>query len=93
MRVGTLEVELVWPFGVGRCGRADEETALLLLLLLLARPGSSEPGDERAEGAMFETRDFVTGSEGSGPVGGAIDGRDGRGSVWLVIPAVYLFKC
>lgn len=86
VRVGTLEAELVWVFGLGRCGRAEEETALLAVVLL-ARAGSSEPGDEREAGAIFETRDFATGSEGSGPVGGAMDGRDGRGRVWLVIAA------
>lgn len=84
--VGTLEAEFVWPL-VGRCG---EETALLLLLL--ARAGSSEPdGCRRAGAPPFETRDFATGSEGSGPVGGAIDGRDGRGSVWLVILVSFVF--
>jgi len=30
---------------------------------------------------MFEWRVFATGSEGNGPVGGAIEGREGRGSV------------
>lgn len=93
VRVGKLEAELVWPLGSpGRCGSAEEETALLaaavllLLLLLAARAGSSEPGEERAEvGAVFETRVFATGSEGSGPVGGAMDGREGRGRVWLVM--------
>lgn len=76
--VGTLEVELVWPLVAGRWG---EETALLLL----ARAGSSEPSDGREADPTFETRDFATGSEGSGPVGGAMDGRDGRGSAWLVM--------
>lgn len=89
VRVGKLEAELVWPLGSpGRCGSAEEETALLaaVLLLLAARAGSSEPGEERAEvGAVFETRVFATGSEGSGPVGGAMDGREGRGRVWLVM--------
>lgn len=47
--------------------------------------------DGREAGPTFETRDFATGSEGSGPVGGAIDGRDGRGSVWLVM--FFLLAC
>ena len=29
----------------------------------------------------MEGRDLATGIEGSGPVGGAMDGRDGRGRV------------
>lgn len=32
---------------------------------------------------MLEWRVLGTGSEGSGPVGGAIEGREGRGSVVL----------
>lgn len=87
VRVGTLEAEFVWVFCMGRCGRADDETALLAAVVLLGRAGSSEPGDERAAGVIFETRDFATGSEGSGPVGGAMEGRDGRGRVWLAIAA------
>ena len=31
-------------------------------------------------GPALELRDFATGSDGKGPVGGAIEGRDGRGS-------------
>jgi len=86
LRVGRVEVELVWPLGVGRMGRAEEDTALLL-----ARAGSSEPGEEREAGLMFEMRDFATGSEGSGPVGGAIEGRDGRGSEWFAMMRVCFF--
>lgn len=80
-RVGRLEVEFVWPLGMGRCGRADEETARVDLL------GSSEAGEEREDGEAEATRDLGTGSEGSGPVGGAMDGREGRGREWLVMAA------
>ena len=44
---------------------------------MLAAPGSSEL---RVVGPTWELRDLGTGSEGKGPVGGAIEGRDGRGS-------------
>lgn len=40
-------------------------------------PGSSEGRDV---GPALALRDFATGSEGSGPVGGAIEERAGRGS-------------
>lgn len=43
----------------------------------MAGLGSSEL---RVVGPTFELRDLGTGSEGSGPVGGAIEGREGRGS-------------
>jgi hypothetical protein len=39
--------------------------------------GSNEP---RGAAPMLELLDFATGNEGKGPVGGAIDGRAGRGS-------------
>lgn len=80
VRVGRLEAEFVWPFP-DRWGRADEETALLATAGL----GSSEPGEARDAGLTLETRDFAMGSEGSGPVGGAMEGREGRGSEWLVM--------
>lgn len=51
----------------------------------MANAGRSEPGEEREAGLTLEARDFATGNEGSGPVGGAIEGREGRGSVWLVM--------
>lgn len=74
--VGTLEAELVWPFDDGRWGSAETDTAR-------ADAGVANIEDEevRDAGPMFETRDLGTGSDGRGPVGGAIEGRDGRGSV------------
>jgi hypothetical protein len=80
--VGTLEVELAWAFG-GRWGKAEEDTARAVVVggirdaaepLLLE---ATEPFIEPTEFFL----DFVTGSEGRGPVGGLSDGRDGRGSV------------
>jgi hypothetical protein len=44
---------------------------------VLMAEGSNEP---RGDAPMFELLDFATGNEGRGPVGGAIDGRAGRGS-------------
>lgn len=43
----------------------------------------------------MELLDFGTGSEGKGPVGGAIEGRDGRGSELadMVNGVARLFKC
>lgn len=52
----------------------------------MAGEGSNEE-ELRVVGPMLETRDFLgTGSDGRGPVGGAIDGRAtaGRGSVAMV---------
>jgi hypothetical protein len=43
--------------------------------------GRSELDGLRWATPMFEWRVFATGSEGKGPVGGAIEGREGRGSV------------
>jgi hypothetical protein len=78
--VGRVD-ECAWFFGEGRWGRAEEDTARVAI----AEPGSS---DAREEGVTLEARDFATGSEGSGPVGGAIEGREGRGSEWLVMVVV-----
>jgi hypothetical protein len=36
-------------------------------------------------GRTFEVRDLATGSEGKGPVGGAMEGLDGRG---IVLPDI-----
>jgi hypothetical protein len=83
-----LEVELVWPFGVGRCGRAEDETARIPD----AGEESSEGGDGREAGLLLGCLDFGTGNEGRGPVGGAIEGRDGRGSVVVVIVSVSCSK-
>lgn len=73
------EVELCdeegFLFAIGRVGRADEDTARLAL----AVAGSSELWVVRDAVPTLETRDFATGNEGSGPVGGATEGRDGRG--------------
>lgn len=63
----------------GLCGNADEETARLATAGL----GSSEVDGARWATPMLECRVFATGSEGRGPVGGAIEGRDGRGSVFV----------
>lgn len=79
--VGIVEVEFVWPFAVGRWGRAEEETARFAV----ASPGRSELEAVREAGLMFEALDFATGRAGSGPVGGAIEGREGRGSEWFVM--------
>lgn len=76
VRVGTLEVELVCP-RAGRCGNTEDDTARLPV----AGEGSSDADEVRDAGLTLETRDLATGSEGRGPVGGAIEGRDGRGSV------------
>jgi hypothetical protein len=76
--VGKVEDEWVWFFGEGRCGSAEEDTARLAML----DAGSS---DARAAGLALGPRDFATGSEGSGPVGGAIEGREGRGSACVVM--------
>lgn len=46
----------------------------------MAGLGSSEL---RVVGPTFEFRDFATGNEGRGPVGGAIEGREGRGSEFV----------
>jgi len=81
LSVGTVDDEYVWWFGEGRCGSAEEDTARLAM----PAPGSSEA---REAGVTLETRDFATGSEGSGPVGGAMEGREGRGSEWLVMMLV-----
>ena len=59
--------------GPGLCVTPDVDTARFAEAGL----GSMEP---RVEGPTLELLDFATGSEGSGPVGGAIDGLDGRGS-------------
>ena len=67
----------MWPFGVGRWGSTEDETARFAV----AGEGSNEAEGVRDAGLAFETRDLATGSEGRGPVGGAIEGRDGRGSV------------
>lgn len=49
---------------------------------MLPVPGSSEARVVvvAVAGPALELRDFATGSDGKGPVGGAIEGRDGRGS-------------
>lgn len=60
-----------------RYDSADDDTARLATGAL----GRSEPEGLRCTTPMFEWRVFATGSEGRGPVGGAIDGREGRGSV------------
>lgn len=70
-RTGT-EGEVVCR-GPGRAGSAEEETALIAVAGL----GRSEL---RVVGPTFELRDLGMGSEGKGPVGGAIEGRAGRGS-------------
>lgn len=62
-----------FEFDKDRCGNADDETVRLFVA-----PGSSE--DRAVVGPTFEFLDFATGSEGKGPVGGAIEGREGRGS-------------
>lgn len=70
-----------FPLEDGRIGRADEETARLAA----AGAGSREPEVARDADAVptLETRDFATGNEGSGPVGGATEGREGRGREWF----------
>jgi hypothetical protein len=49
---------------------------------VLEAPGSS---DVRVDGPTLELRDLGTGNEGKGPVGGAIEGRAGRGSELAVM--------
>jgi hypothetical protein len=80
LSVGILMAELEWPLGIGRADNAEDETARVV-----AGDGSNEEG-VRDVGPMLETRDFLgTGSDGRGPVGGAIEGRAaGRGSVAMV---------
>lgn len=56
----------------------------------MAGEGSSEAEDDRDAGLTLETRDFATGRAGRGPVGGAIEGRDGRGRV-VVVMVLLLF--
>jgi len=81
---GILEMELVWPLVDSRWGNPDDVTA---------RMPEGDPIGEAVEIRDGEfallPRVFGTGSEGSGPVGGAIDGRDGRGRV----AAMVLFCC
>jgi hypothetical protein len=43
--------------------------------------GSSDAEDVREAGLVLDGRDLGTGSDGSGPVGGAMEGREGRGNV------------
>lgn len=65
--------------GPGRWGRAEEET----VRFPAAGLGRSEVEGDRWDVAtpMLECRVFATGSEGRGPVGGAMEGREGRGRV------------
>lgn len=84
---GMFDVELLWPLIDGRCGNAEDETARL------PDVGEDIPegGEGREAGVMLETlemRDLATGSDGRGPVGGAIEGREGRGSVVVVMVSV-----
>lgn len=72
--------EVGFPLVAGRIvGRAEEETARLAE----ADAGSSEPWVARDGAPTLDARDFATGSEGNGPVGGATEGRDGRGREWF----------
>lgn len=75
VRVGT-EGELPCR-GPGRWGSADDETARF------ARDGKFELEEDRVATPIFECRVFATGSEGRGPVGGAMEGREGRGRLLL----------
>lgn len=79
--VGTLEAEFVWPLGIGRRGNDEDDTARVAT----AGDGSSEDEGARSVGPTFDARDFATGNDGRGPVGGAIEGRDGRGSVLAMV--------
>lgn len=73
--------EVGFPLVAGRIvGRAEDETARLAAA---ADAGSSEPWVARDGAPTLEDRDFATGSEGSGPVGGATEGREGRGREWF----------
>jgi hypothetical protein len=84
VRVGRLEVELACDLVFGRCGITEDDTARLAV----DAEGSSDADEVREAGLTFETRDLATGSEGRGPVGGAMEGRDGRGSVVVAMLAV-----
>ena len=86
--LGTVEGELVRPLGDGRCGSADEEAARIAE----AGEASTEPDEVRETGLELEARDLGTGSEGSGPVGGAIEDREGRGSVGAVMLCLCGFR-
>lgn len=80
---GTPSAVTVGIDGEVRClgeewGSAEDDT------VRTGAPGRSELEGLRGEATpMLECRVFGTGREGSGPVGGAIEGRDGRGSVVL----------
>ena len=50
-----------------------------------AGEGRSDEEGTRDAGLAVEGRDFATGKEGRGPVGGAIEGRDGLGSVVVMV--------
>lgn len=89
--VGMVVVEFVCPLGVGRWGNAEEETARLVE----EGDGSNEEGDRGEEVTeakeateATEVRDLGTGSDGRGPVGGATEGREGRGRVVVVMVEV-----
>jgi hypothetical protein len=79
--VGTLEVEFVWPLALGRRGNAEDETARCAV----AGDGRNEDDGTRDAELAVDGRDLATGKEGRGPVGGAIEGRDGRGSVVVMV--------
>jgi hypothetical protein len=79
-KVGTFDVELEWLFGDGRCGSADDDTARLAV----EGDGRNELGEGRDAGLALDDRDLATGRAGRGPVGGAMDGREGRGRVVMV---------
>jgi hypothetical protein len=62
-------------------GSAEDDTARAAG----GRLGSSEAEGLRWAMPTLEWRVFATGSDGNGPVGGASEGREGRGSVVLAM--------
>ena len=69
--------------GVLICGRdsiAAEETARYEV-----GEGREDAVEVRADGVLIELRDFGIGRDGRGPVGGFAAGREGRGSVVVMV--------
>jgi hypothetical protein len=83
---GTEGERALLCFELGRYDSADEERARLVLVA----EGSNEP---RGAAPMLEPLDFATGNEGRGPVGGAIEGRAGRGSELPDISTALARRC
>lgn len=93
---GKVDDEFVFPLGDGRWGNAEEEETARIPegdeSIEFETAGGGRAGDVALLWPFGATRVLGTGSDGRGPVGGAIEGLDGRGSVVAMTAGVCIYR-